>query len=123
MILIRKRRTTANDELFSSQAEQQSRHRAFFAALHVIGWPVAFAFYKAMSVDLRIWKDESPDSFFIKFIWVGISAVALTVYASLWCGWLAHEWLWRSSIPATWMAIALALIVDLTVFGWLLVGH
>ena len=36
------------------------------------------------------------------------------------CGFLAHRICRNSSVPERWMAIALALLVDVTVFGWLL---
>ena len=54
-------------------------------------------------------------------ICLGITFPFCVGFAATACGWLAHRIFWGSSIPVSRMAIAFALIYDLTLFGWFLV--
>ena len=55
-------------------------------------------------------------------ICLGITSAFGVVLAATACGWLAHRICWGSSIPVRRMVIALALIYDLSLFGWFLVA-
>ena len=51
----------------------------------------------------------------------GVGIVCFAVVVAVPIGWFAHRWFWQSPIPVNRMAAAMALIVDGTVFGWILV--
>ena len=51
----------------------------------------------------------------------GVGIAYLAALAAVPIGWFAHRWFWQSPIPVNRMAAAMALILDGTVLGWILV--
>ena len=51
----------------------------------------------------------------------GFGIAYLAALAAVPIGWFAHRWFWQSPIPVNRMAAAMALILDVTVSGWILV--
>ena len=92
------------------------------AALHVVGWPTAIV-VASIVVNILISVREVVE------IWSVVVVAAMTIYAGMmlvvyisgFCSWLSHLLVWPSNIPAKYMAIAIALIFDFSVFGWTLV--
>ena len=62
-----------------------------------------------------------PSVMLILLMLLVITTSLVAVFAARVCGWLAHRLFWGSSIPVRRMAIAFALIYDMTLFGWILV--
>lgn len=95
----------------------EARREAIRIARRIVLWPTLLVFTVLAGLIL-----PHLHVMFGLLICLGITSAFCVVFVATACGWLAHRICWGSSIPVRRMAIALALIYDLSLFGWFLVA-
>src|SRR5262245_26640601 len=93
---------------------QQVQRAAIVTAMNLIGWPALVLLIARIAAAPL----EQP----VLGLLCGIIVVAImtvTVGASI--GWLAHRLFWGTTIPVNRMAVAMAILFDVTIFGWVLI--
>ena len=101
--------------------ESNEAHReAILIAWRIVLWPM-LAVFAGLAFLILFQFVALPSVMLILLMLLVITTSLVAVFAARVCGWLAHRLFWGSSIPVRRMAIAFALICDVTLFGWFLV--
>ncbi|HEY4261742.1 MAG TPA: hypothetical protein VGM98_16345 [Schlesneria sp.] len=80
-------------------------------AINIIAWPCAAA--------ILVWVLIDPDAGVMHLIaFLSLLTIGSLIAGSI-VGWVAHHLFWRRSpLPLNYIVMAMALIVDLMLFGW-----
>ena len=97
----------------------EARREAIRIARRIVLWPTLLVFTVLAGLILPQFSADLGVLFGL-LICLGITSAFGVVFAATACGRLAHRIFWGSSIPVCRMAIALALLYDVTLFGWFL---
>lgn len=99
----------------------EARRVATSIAIRLIGWPAAITF--PIWAALIAWFLEMLIQGSLIFgLLCGPFIVIMVTYGSgISIGWIAHRICWRTTIPVNRVAIAMAILFDLAMFGWLVV--
>lgn len=110
-----RRRKIANATLFESWRSDGVADRAQWVgyATSTIGFIIAFALVFACNPAVL-----SPEP----LLGLLLLLMGASLPLGLMSGWLAHRLFYRTLVPVNWMAIAFALLGDVTVLGWLFVA-
>jgi len=104
--------------LFDNEALLKPRRMATMAAMHIVGWPTAVAIAWFVAAILVSRPNEAD-------IWSCVVAATIAIYAVIFvgsfCSWLSCQLVGRNNVLLIRMSIAIALIFDFAVFGWILV--
>ena len=98
----------------------EARREAISIAWRIVLWPMP-AVFAGLAILIQVQFVAFPSDMLALLMLLAITTSLGAVFTARVCGWLAHRIFWGSSIPVRRMAIAFALICDVTLFGWFLV--